>query len=127
MVVAGVSLAGLVFTCKYHLGGNIGHFGCAGMHGCAMIIVHVSPVKVPWCWFERQRWSIPRWFPAMYGGYTALSIPLWIPTLAAAIAALVLHSQGRVAHRGRCRFCDYDLTGNTSGICPECGGSVESR
>lgn len=25
---------------------------------------------------------------------------------------------------GRCRACGYDLTGNTSGICPECGAIV---
>ena len=23
--------------------------------------------------------------------------------------------------RGRCESCDYDLTGNVSGVCPECG------
>src|SRR4051794_21950994 len=25
---------------------------------------------------------------------------------------------------GRCRGCGYDLTGNTSGVCPECGAPV---
>jgi hypothetical protein len=25
---------------------------------------------------------------------------------------------------GRCRSCGYDLTGNVSGVCPECGGAV---
>jgi hypothetical protein len=24
-----------------------------------------------------------------------------------------------------CDICDYDLTGNTSGVCPECGTPVE--
>ncbi len=27
----------------------------------------------------------------------------------------------RAAGKGRCSNCDYDLTGNTSGVCPECG------
>ncbi len=26
---------------------------------------------------------------------------------------------------GRCRKCDYNLTGNVSGTCPECGTAVE--
>lgn len=26
---------------------------------------------------------------------------------------------------GRCRRCDYDLTGNISGTCPECGTPVD--
>jgi len=25
---------------------------------------------------------------------------------------------------GHCAECDYDLTGNTSGVCPECGSPV---
>jgi len=25
---------------------------------------------------------------------------------------------------GRCVHCDYDLTGNVSGVCPECGEKI---
>jgi len=32
----------------------------------------------------------------------------------------------RIALVGRCRGCGYDLTGNASGICPECGESIEA-
>jgi len=28
---------------------------------------------------------------------------------------------------GRCRRCGYNLTGNTSGMCPECGSAIKSR
>jgi len=31
------------------------------------------------------------------------------------------HADGHL----RCRKCDYDLTGNTSGVCPECGEMVK--
>lgn len=30
------------------------------------------------------------------------------------------------ARQGRCASCGYDLTGNESGVCPECGQPVES-
>jgi hypothetical protein len=30
----------------------------------------------------------------------------------------------RMRSKGRCRSCSYDLTGNVSGVCPECGTSV---
>ena len=36
-------------------------------------------------------------------------------------ARLRAHLRGQL---NRCFQCDYDLTGNTSGICPECGTSV---
>ena len=32
------------------------------------------------------------------------------------------HRRGR--QKGRCRTCGYDLTGNTSGVCPECGQAI---
>jgi hypothetical protein len=28
---------------------------------------------------------------------------------------------------GRCAWCGYDLTGNTSGVCPECGNPIEKE
>jgi uncharacterized paraquat-inducible protein A len=34
------------------------------------------------------------------------------------------HRQARIA-LGHCPSCDYDLTGNTSGVCPECGSAAE--
>jgi len=33
----------------------------------------------------------------------------------------------RLARTGICRTCSYNLTGNTSGVCPECGSPVEAR
>ena len=38
----------------------------------------------------------------------------------------LLRWRREIASRGRnrCRKCDYDLTGNTSGRCPECGESI---
>ena len=31
----------------------------------------------------------------------------------------------RRAAAGHCQECDYDLTGNVSGVCPECGTKIE--
>ncbi len=31
----------------------------------------------------------------------------------------------RSSSPGRCRKCDYNLTGNVSGTCPECGTGVD--
>lgn len=48
-----------------------------------------------------------------------------------ALAALpIVGIAARKAHRaaqqtaGKCRQCDYDLTGNMSGVCPECGTKI---
>jgi len=38
---------------------------------------------------------------------------------------IFVRGKARGRDRRRCRRCDYDLTGNTSGICPECGTEVK--
>ena len=49
-------------------------------------------------------------------------LPLWLPFLVLLIPTLLLWRRDRRKPRpGFCRRCDYDLTGNTSGRCPECG------
>lgn len=48
-------------------------------------------------------------------------IPLWIPLLPlAGLGAWLWRSEKR-SLMGHCSKCSYDLTGNTSGVCPECG------
>jgi hypothetical protein len=51
-----------------------------------------------------------------------LLIPLWLPLFALAIPTSILwHHDRRRPRLGHCPACNYNLTGNTSGICPECG------
>ncbi len=58
-------------------------------------------------------------------GHDELSIvifPYWLLLLLAAIpTAWLWHRDQRRIRPGRCPRCGYDLTGNTSGVCSECG------
>lgn len=49
-------------------------------------------------------------------------LPLWLPFIVSLLPAvwLCFGGQGRPS-TGYCVRCGYDLTGNTSGVCPECG------
>jgi len=52
-------------------------------------------------------------------------LPFWIPLLLVAIPTTFLFWLDR--HRipqDHCQKCGYNLTGNTSGICPECGEKI---
>ena len=56
----------------------------------------------------RNHWDGPdQW--ARLGMIGISAILIWLPRKA--------DQNGR----GRCKKCDYNLTGNQSGICPECG------
>lgn len=55
--------------------------------------------------------SVPVWF---WG--------LWGATSVALVAALL--APRRRIRDGHCCKCGYDLTGNVSGMCPECGSAI---
>jgi hypothetical protein len=56
---------------------------------------------------------------------TGYVTPLWIPLAALlAMTALLWWMDRRRFPQGHCRNCGYNLTGNVSGVCPECGQKV---
>ena len=61
-------------------------------------------------------------------GFTSLGIPHWFLTLIFAILPPIWlfkwRKRRRLARVGKCPSCGYDLTGNESGVCPECGKSI---
>ena len=69
------------------------------------------------------------WSPLMsissYGFHDYLIIPLWIPFTIIAIPTAFLWRRDRPYKPGHCEKCGYNLTGNVSGTCPECGTPVE--
>src|SRR5690348_8042081 len=60
------------------------------------------------------------------------SLPDWLlPSIVGvswiAFALVIAHKTGftmSYKRHGFCPHCDYDLFGNTSGICPECGAKI---
>lgn len=55
----------------------------------------------------------------------SLFVPLWPIVLAASVPTVYLWWLDRCCiPRGHCQHCGYDLTGNVSGVCPECRTAV---
>jgi hypothetical protein len=63
-----------------------------------------------------------RWRPLMQLAF--IQLPLWIPFLLFAIPTVYVWWRDRRIPPGHCRKCGYNLTGNVSGVCPECGERV---
>ena len=51
-------------------------------------------------------------------------VPLWFPLLIMAIPTYALFRRDRRIPSGHCPTCGYNLTGNTSGKCSECGARI---
>jgi len=78
--------------------------------------------------FDRWGFVWPSaWYPyrSVNSPIRALIIPLWMPIAAAAGATFWAHRRIHRFAPGRCGRCGYDLTGNVSGVCPECGQPID--
>jgi hypothetical protein len=56
-----------------------------------------------------------------------VACPLWVPIAVFSLAGILMWPHRRRMHVGGCASCGYDLTGNVSGRCPECGTEFEQR
>lgn len=70
----------------------------------------------PHVWFARYRKIV---LPD--GTLRILLLPLWTVLVALAFPTAILFYRDRRFPPGHCQRCGYDLTGNVSGVCPECG------
>ena len=51
--------------------------------------------------------------------------PHWMTFLAVLVPSLIGWFRSRRPPAGHCHNCLYNLTGNESGVCPECGTAVK--
>jgi hypothetical protein len=78
-----------------------------------------------WRWAGFQWTRIERRDPTSWSIQRSIVLPYWLPCLITAIAPAIWLwarlARSRRRRRGLCLSCGYDLTGNESGTCPECG------
>ena len=79
----------------------------------------IGPVG-PLLWWPRFEFNRSQGLPNDWS--MGIALPLWIPFVLLAIPTAVLWYRDRRRHPpGHCKSCGYDLTGNVSGVCSECG------
>jgi hypothetical protein len=114
----------------FNYGRHVGNFACGG--GCVTVVWNVRPqlfgasrLLPMWLVHRRTSSDIWVWWPFLdarfLGGYL-IRLPVWMPlAVFGPLTALLWYRDRRRPMPGHCRKCDYDLRGNVSGICPECG------
>lgn len=71
---------------------------------------------------SKKGW-VASWQPVTGVRVIAVSCWLFLPLLAVTSGFLWYRDRRRIP-RGHCQACGYNLTGNTSGVCPECGQRI---
>ncbi len=88
---------------------------------------HQWPATQPWMRLESHPPGAVYWLPTIVRNwaFTVIRVPLWIPL--SVILLLWLLARRKRPTPGHCVKCGYDLTGNRSGRCPECGTAAMRR
>ena len=104
----------------------------AGRIGCSHVMFDVGSGTrsilgyEPETWKDRFGLSWPESGPWSSGThYWSLEVPLWWLFLIAGIPSAYAWYRDRQSWApGHCSKCGYNLTGNVSGRCPECGNAI---
>lgn len=99
----------------------------AGINRGAIFVARGETFRESGFYFERSDLEL-QWLPKWRFGYTGewlVLIPLWIPLLVVFLIFLLYRRRSGMVGVSACKRCGYNLTGNVSGVCPECGTAVE--
>lgn len=123
--VCSVFLLGMVVLSTKWVFGYVGGNNAAAFAHGKLLWGPVEPYKksLGWVWYDPLSKDTLGWIPSyafVRGRMTSIS--LWQPLALVAIPTLALWvARYRRFRPGYCFQCGYNLTGNVSRICPECG------
>lgn len=122
VVMFGLSLAAWLIASKTVCFGYSNGYGVCFGYGVAYISCEIDNRVCFFEFYEESTWKFGFDQPALVL-IPNFGISLWFLTLLAFNAWLVLCMADRLYRLspGLCQNCGYNLTGNTSGRCPECG------
>jgi len=98
----------------------------------------IAPLRVVWSQsfmgFEYQP-TLATVYDGVHTGVVSRGVLFWVPLYAPILvfgsfpAWLIIRNSRRKRRRCAtgCKTCRYDLTGNMSGVCPECGTAIHNR
>jgi hypothetical protein len=127
LIVAGVLFLGFFISCMSDLRLIFDSCNVHVSGGKIAVFLPYQPYNRPPLPFIGMKWyggfGVNAWMPGYVDNGSAhlFWLPLWIPFAIFSGTALLLHARARKPKPGTCAKCGYNLTGNVTGVCPECG------
>lgn len=103
-----------------------GHYGITLFDGF-LSLYRIPPELAPArAWANAPLVDLATWYPRiqLHAVMSWIELPLWLVLSASVLATTWLWRPSRSRKKG-CVECGYSLTGNVSGVCPECGTAIE--
>ena len=121
-----VLLAAWVLSIRWTLNYASGQRACSISIGCLELTnVSVSDARHGWLVFRHPKQGLVYWPRTVSAGWgRSIMIPLWLLIVPILIPTAVLWWRDRRPPPGHCQTCGYDLIGNVTGVCPECGEPI---
>lgn len=129
LLLLGLWLFSFKGTVFYGVDGFVGHAARIGVvEGMAGVCATDRVVLDGWrfTWDLHAPIAKVRWLPKYLWTpqHKDVFVPLWMPLVLVIFPTFIFWWRERRCPKGHCQTCGYDLTGNVSGICPECGEKI---
>lgn len=120
--LAGLCLGCFLLSSRYRFSIAYSRLSVGCLGGSLVIDFRPTPVGFYTLW-DRVDTKL-MWAPAVMRSGRLVIVPFWMPFVLFVTVAALAHRRARGLKPGTCRKCGYDLTGNVTGKCSECGAGA---
>lgn len=128
IIAAALLVLSVFFSLAYYSSAHLPNWVIAASGGQGYLAWRHQQSTAPHTFSIERRKAEFRWeLPSFKNNkeFTEILFPLWMPfALFGLPAGYLLHRDLNRPRPGTCERCGYDLTGNVSGRCPECGKDI---
>lgn len=124
--LAVVCLGCLPLSTRAEFGVAFGRNAVGCVAGClsAVRLSTTMPPVPPEFYLDRYRYRVLWKGSILRGGnFVQVMVPLWVPFILCLTIAVLAHRRASGPKPGTCPKCGYDLAGNVTGKCSECGAA----
>ena len=127
LAVSGILIVMFVISLWYNYAVIYSPVGFGIVRGSVGFVVESTPSLPDGFNLISHRFGARDWWPRVISNTSerGILLPIWMIIVPLLFSSVILWYRNRMPPSGHCRSCDYDLTGNVSGKCSECGKPIK--